>query len=93
MSELEIQQSPANSEFEALLDGQIVGVLRYVLDGGTAAFVATEVDPAFGGRGIGGALVKAGLDWARQEGVKVEPDCPFVAAWLERHPDYQDLAR
>lgn len=51
----------------------------------------TGVPPAWEGRGIGSRLVKAALDYARQNGYKIIPLCSFVAAYLRRHPEYQDL--
>ena len=55
------------------------------------ALIHTEVPDALGGRGIGSALVRAALEHARAEGVRVNPRCSFVAGWLRRHPDHQDL--
>jgi predicted GNAT family acetyltransferase len=43
------------------------------------------------GDGMGGELVRQALDDVRQRGHMVEPQCPFVASWIEDHPDYQDL--
>ena len=65
------------------------------LDGAAAArvmtIVHTGVPPAVGGRGVAGALVQAAIDAARAEGWKVRPACTYAAAWLARHPAYQDL--
>jgi predicted GNAT family acetyltransferase len=51
----------------------------------------TEVPPALEGRGIAAALVKAALDWARAEGLRVRPLCSYVVAYMRRHPETQDL--
>ncbi|MCI6618263.1 MAG: N-acetyltransferase [Prevotella sp.] len=51
----------------------------------------TEVDEAFGGKGYGGKLVKAGVDYARQRQVKATPLCPFAKREFEKHADYQDV--
>jgi len=56
-------------------------------------FTHTGVPGALEGRGIGGALARAGLEWARAEGKRVVPICPFVAAYVARHPEYADLVR
>lgn len=58
---------------------------------GTVTFTHTEVPEALEGRGIGAQLVRGALDDARARGEKVVPLCPFVAAYITRHPEYQDL--
>jgi predicted GNAT family acetyltransferase len=49
------------------------------------------VDPRFGGRGLGGILVRGALDAARDRGLEVLPFCPFVRGWIGRHPEYREL--
>ncbi len=51
----------------------------------------TWVPDEIGGRGIAGRLVRAALDYARSEGLKVEPACSYAAGWIQRHPDYASL--
>ena len=43
------------------------------------------------GRGIAGAITRHALDYSREQGWKVIPNCPYVAAWIKRHPEYQNL--
>jgi len=50
-------------------------------------FFHTEVDEAFGGRGLGGILVGQAMADAASRGVTVVPLCPFVKAWLEKNAD------
>lgn len=55
-------------------------------------FTHTEVDPAFAGKGVGGALARLALDDVRTQGSrKVLPLCPFIKAWIGKHPDYVPL--
>jgi predicted GNAT family acetyltransferase len=56
-------------------------------------FTHTEVDPAFEGHGIGSALAAGALDDARRRGLVVVPSCPFIRAYITRHPEYADLLR
>jgi predicted GNAT family acetyltransferase len=49
------------------------------------------VPPHLRGQGLGTQLVRQGLDWARGEGYKVVPLCPFTAQFIEENPEYQDL--
>ncbi|GAA4790259.1 hypothetical protein GCM10023200_26440 [Actinomycetospora chlora] len=50
--------------------------------------VHTEVDDAYGGRGLAGRLVQAVFDAARAAGLPVVPRCPYARHWLGSHPDY-----
>ncbi|RGE24182.1 N-acetyltransferase [Leucobacter sp. wl10] len=72
------------------VDGEPAGFAAYEeRDGGAVfEFAHTEIDPAFGGRGLGGALVSNALEGTRELGRTIVPSCPFVAAWLRRHPDF-----
>ena len=51
----------------------------------------TEVLPSFEGKGLGARLVAGALDDIRARGLRVVPFCPFVRAYIRRHPDYADL--
>jgi hypothetical protein len=51
----------------------------------------TEVPEAFGGRGLGGELLRAALEHARGAGVRVVAFCPYAKVWLGRHPEYAEL--
>ncbi len=91
---VEVRDNPDESRFEAYVDGALAGYSAYVLSHGTVDFVHTEVDDACEGQGVGSALVRQSLDQLRaRDGVRVTASCPFVRAWLRKHPDYQDLAR
>lgn len=53
----------------------------------------TFTPPEARGKGIASALVRSALDHARHEGLQVIPTCPYVASWLDKHPDYADLRK
>lgn len=85
---IDITHDPASSSFLAEVDGAR-GLLRYYLaDGPRMVVPSVVVDPAIEGRGVASALTRAALDWARSQGLAVEPVCPYVIAWLRRHPEY-----
>ena len=91
MSGISVTDNPHRHRYEATLDDALAGFAVYREEGDTVVFVHTEVDPAFEGQGIGGALARGALDDVRQRGRRVVALCPFIAAWIDRHPDYQDL--
>ena len=68
--------------FEAHLDGE-TAFAEYVLHNGAIVLPHTVVPPAFEGRGVGSALAKAALGYAREHGLKVKPLCPFIAGYIQ----------
>ena len=80
----------AASQFEIHTEADMA-LLEYVLEGGRLELLHTEVPPQFRGRGFGEALVRAALDRARGENLKIVPTCPFVRKFLARHREYADL--
>jgi predicted GNAT family acetyltransferase len=91
MSDIVIADAPQESRFLASIDGQLAGYIDYSLAGKRTVFRHTEVLPAHEGEGVGAALARFALEDARDRGLQVVPICPFVAAWIMRHPDYADV--
>ena len=69
------------------------GILAYLERGTVLEILHTEVPDAVEGQGYAAALAVAALDFARSEGKCVIPSCPYVAAYIARHPGYADLVR
>ena len=91
MPEINIRQNEERNRFEAAVDGGLA-VLNYVQAGDSRiAYVHTEVPDELEGQGIGSALAKHALEYARDNDLRVTPSCPFVQAYIRRHPEYQDL--
>jgi uncharacterized protein len=90
MTDYSIAHDPAGHRFSTVVDG-VHAHLEYLLRGGVMTITHTLVPESIGGRGIAGALVKAAMDHARTEGLKVNPACSYSAVWMERHPDYHAL--
>ncbi len=88
---VEVTDNPGANQYEARVDGALAGVAQYIRSEGLIAFVHTEVQPQFEGRGVAGALARTSLDAARAAGTPVLAACPFYAGWIDRHPAYQDL--
>ena len=68
-----------------------LAIAVYHQQGDRLVFTHTEVPPAHEGRGVGTALIRFALASARSRGLKVVPVCPFVAAYMIKHPEEQDL--
>ena len=88
---VDVRDNPSEHRFEIHDDGKLAGFARYVRRPGRIFFVHTEIDPAFEGRGLGSQLASAALDATRATGERIVPLCPFIASYVERHPEYADL--
>lgn len=88
---LVVVDTPAAERYEAYLDDQLAGVLEYVLQRGEIALVHTEVAAGHEGQGIGAALARFALDDARRRGLGVIAICPYVRAYLAKHPEDHDI--
>jgi len=77
--------------FEITADGEPAGFAEYSRVGEVLDFTHTEIDPAFGGRGLASVLIRGALDGMRARGIAVLPYCPLVRRFVYRHADYLDL--
>lgn len=85
-----VRHNPDATCYEAIVDGQR-SVCEYRLVGERMVFTHTFVPPALRGRGIAELLVRTALKDARAAGRRVVPACSYVAKFIERHKEYQDL--
>jgi predicted GNAT family acetyltransferase len=83
----------AENRYEVHVDGALAGFLEYRMVGDVIALVHTEVDDAYAGQGLGAQLAKFALDDAIARGIKVSPLCPFVAKYIDKHPEYRVTVR
>ncbi|MCC6948949.1 MAG: N-acetyltransferase [Bradyrhizobiaceae bacterium] len=86
----EVIDNPSLRRFEMPVDGR-VAFSEYQLSDGVLIVRHTEVPQELEGRGIGSRLARGVLDHARAQGWKVIARCPFVNAYMKRHPEYDDL--
>ena len=91
-SGLNVEHHPERNRFEIKVAGQ-TAVLEYMKVGDSLIFTHTEVPENLEGQGVGGALAKAGLDYVRDHTMTAAPLCPFVKAYIKRHPEYQPLVK
>ena len=87
---MQVTDNPAHHRYELPLDGR-TAYASYRRDGNVLLVYHTEVPREFEGRGIGSTLVKGMLDLARAQDLKVKPLCSFVAAYMQRHPEFSDI--
>lgn len=85
-----VQHNPGAGRYEAVVDGHL-SVCEYQLNGEQMVFTHTRVPPELRGRGIAELLVREAMAGARAAGRRVVPACSYVAKFIERHREYQDL--
>lgn len=86
------KNNESEDRYEAYVDGTLAGYAEYRLHDGIIEFDHTVVDDEFEGQGVGSTLAQEALDDVRADGSrKVKATCEFIADWIDKHPDYQDL--
>jgi predicted GNAT family acetyltransferase len=86
----DIAHDPASQRFTTEVDGH-AGYLEYERARDAMVITHTIVPAAIGGRGIAGDLVRAALEHAKAQGLKVEPRCSYADAWMRKHPQFEAL--
>jgi predicted GNAT family acetyltransferase len=86
-----VVDNPQAERYELTAEGQPIGFVTYRMEAGVIALLHAEVNPSHERQGWGSRLVAGTLDDARERGLKVRPVCPFVVAYIARHPDDRDL--
>jgi hypothetical protein len=87
----EVHDAPDRARYEVRLDGDLAGFAEYRDVDGARVFTHTEIFDAFEGKGVGSALAQGALEAVRGGGGRLVALCPFVASYIERHPEYADL--
>ena len=85
-----VTDNTAERRFEVNLDGE-TAFAEYRLKPGQIVLPHTVVPPAFEGKGVASALARHAFGYARGHGLTVIPTCPFMAGWIKKHPEEQDL--
>ena len=86
-----LADNPGQSRYELTAGGQLAAWAEYRRDGDAMRFTHTEVEGAFEGQGLASRLAAFALDDARRQGLRAVAQCPFMAGYVERHPEYADL--
>jgi predicted GNAT family acetyltransferase len=85
-----VTHRPEAERFEAQV-GDSLALCNYRRLGDLLVLHHTEVPQALQGQGVAADLVAAALAWAREQGLRVRPTCSYVASYMRRHPETQDL--
>ncbi|MGH2456100.1 MAG: GNAT family N-acetyltransferase [Candidatus Limnocylindria bacterium] len=86
--QITVSDNAEQSRYEVRVDGVLAGFAEYRDRGGRRILVHTEVDRAFGGQGIGNRLASGLLDDIKDRGLRAAVRCPFIRAFIARHPEY-----
>jgi uncharacterized protein len=90
LDDVTVANNETAQRYEAWVGGQLA-VIIYQQLGDRIVFSHTEVPEALEGRGLAGKMAQFALDDARARHLVVIPQCPFVAGYIRRHPEYADL--
>jgi predicted GNAT family acetyltransferase len=88
-----LAHNTAGHRYEIAVDGKLAGFAEYELSGGTTTFTHTEIQPGYEGQGLASKLARFALDDVRAQGGRAVAQCEFIAGYIGKHPEYQDLLR
>jgi predicted GNAT family acetyltransferase len=91
MAEETLTDNPAAHRFELHVDGKLAAYAEYNLLAHAILFTHTEVLPEFEGGGKGSRLARFALEETRKRSLGAIPACQFIAGYIRKHPEYQDL--
>lgn len=92
-ADITVAHNTNTNRFETDLDGYPAVVEYMLARPNTIVFTHTEVAPEIEGRGVAAQIARAGLEYAREQGLEVMPLCPFVATYIRRHPEYREILK
>ena len=72
------------NRFEIYSDGELAGFADFKIENQMISYTHTEIDPRFGGKGLGSQLIKEALDEALEQNLEVAPYCSFVSAYIKK---------
>jgi len=86
-----VRHDESQQRYVIEVEGKELGMAAYQDDGQRRIFSHTEVDPSLEGKGMGSKLVREALEDTRQDGKRIVPVCEFVAAYVKKHRDWDDI--
>jgi len=91
MTTTPVRHDAEQQRYEYVVDGDVLAIAEYHRDGDTVVMHHTYTDPRFRGRGYAARVVESALDDLRARGMRVVPQCWFVAELVASHPEYRDM--
>ena len=88
---MNVRNNTDKQQYELLDGDQVIGRAEYSVSGNAVDMTHTEIQDGHEGEGLGSQLAKFALDDIRAQGKQVIPTCPFVADYIEKHPEYESL--
>lgn len=89
---IQVKHNPAENRFEAWVEDKL-SKLDYIQDGNNFVITHVGVHPDLRGQGVAGKIVEVGLEYARQNSLRVVPMCSYAAAYIRKHPEYAELTK
>ncbi|MBA1264641.1 GNAT family N-acetyltransferase [Stutzerimonas stutzeri] len=87
----QVRHDESRQRYVLEINGQPLGFAQYQEEGDRQVFTHTEIDDSLAGQGMGSMLARAALDDARRRGKRIVPVCAFIAAYVNKHPDWSDV--
>ncbi|HAA78750.1 MAG: hypothetical protein ABR66_00690 [Microbacteriaceae bacterium BACL25 MAG-120322-bin65] len=89
---MNITHEPEAQRYILSRDGEFLGEVEYYREGDTLSLVRAEVPRELRGQGLGIPLVKGTLEAIRdQGGLSIKPVCPYIAKYMMKNPEFDDL--
>ena len=92
LEQIQVTHNPAENRFETWIDEKL-SKLDYIQDGKNFVITHVGVHPELRGQGVAGRIVQVGLEYAKENSLRVIPMCLYAAAYIRRHPEYAELTK
>jgi len=92
LDQIQVVQNPDEKRFETYIEDKLCK-LDYIQDGKNFVITHVGVHPDFRGHGVAGRIVQVGLEYAKENSLRVVPMCSYAAAYIRRHPEYAELTK
>ncbi|MEV0434330.1 MULTISPECIES: GNAT family N-acetyltransferase [unclassified Nocardia] len=87
-SQARVVRNQDKNRYDIFYGDELAGFAEYIERGNDTDFVHTEIDDAFGGKGLGSKLARYAVEDVIARGRTITPHCPFIRGWLDKHPEF-----